>query len=40
MQVRLPKADADLFNRFADRTTLILVESSHLLKQPWINLNL
>lgn len=40
MQMRLAKADTDLFNQFADRATLLFVERSKLLKQFRIDLNL
>ncbi len=40
MQVRLAKANADLFDQFTDLTSLILVESPQLLEQRRINLKL
>lgn len=40
MQVWLAKADAYLFDKFADQAALIFIESSQLLKQVRINLNL
>jgi hypothetical protein len=40
MQVRLTKAHPHLFNKFADRSTLFFAESSQLLEQFRINLNL
>ena len=40
MQVRVAKADAHFFNKLADHAALIFVESSQLLKQFRINLNL
>lgn len=40
MQVRLAEADSYHFNKLADHTTLILIESSQLLKQFRVDLNL
>jgi len=40
MQMRLAKADAHLFNQFADRAALIFVECPQVLEQVWIDLNL
>jgi len=40
MQMRLAKADAHLFNQFADRAPLLFVDCSKLLKQLRIDLNL
>lgn len=40
MQVRLTKAHAHLFNKFANQSTLIFAESSQLPEQLRIDLNL